>query len=75
MIALIVYSRREGKIVHLETYVDEDLAKANDDRLRAEIDHAGSGDCEIVTLQSDSLEQLKRTHARYFKSVEELGAL
>ena len=40
--------------------------------LNAEIDYADNRNVEIVILRSDSLAELKRTHARYFKSVTEL---
>ena len=72
MIFLLVYDRQQGLLVKQSVYQDDELAKANADRLGAEIDCAEARNVEIVILRSDSLAELKRTHARYFKSVTEL---
>jgi hypothetical protein len=74
MIALLVYNRSTGKLVRTKHYDDADVEKANAARLEEEISHAAEPHVEIVILQSKSFDELKRTHARYFSSLQELRA-
>jgi hypothetical protein len=71
---LVEYDRSERRLVRLEDFGD-DRERANIARLAAEL-HAMADhlDREIVTLESESLEVLHRTHASYFGSPEELRA-
>ncbi|MBC5801000.1 MAG: hypothetical protein GIX03_11630 [Candidatus Eremiobacteraeota bacterium] len=72
MIFLIQYDRGSGMLIENQQYPDSLLDEANADRLKAEIEHADNSEMEIVILRSASLDELKRTHARYFKSLTEL---
>jgi hypothetical protein len=72
MIFLVIYDRRGGQLIDFKTYEDDQVVRANADRLHSEIENATNGDIEIVILRSDSEEQVRRTHARYFQTLKEL---
>ena len=70
---LIQYDRRRRKVLLIEEY--EEAARSNAVRRRLDLElaaaHAGD-DHEIVLLEADRREILRRTHTRYFDSFEEL---
>ena len=72
MIFLIAYDRSKGEVIEEKIYDNAEIEHANADRLRQEIRHSPDSGIEIVILQSDSREELERTHARYFKTVRQL---
>lgn len=67
---LLVYNRPEGRLVSLDEYAEQDAAL--EARFALEREHEGDRDLEIVVLGSDSLDTVKRTHRRYFESVEDM---
>jgi len=70
---LLVYDRSEGRLLHEERY--ESHVDALRARFVVEAEHeSGSGDIEVVVLGAGSREDLLRTHARYFRSLEELAS-
>ena len=71
MIFLLTYDRSAGVAVE-RTYPDVEIEKANGERLAIEIKYAKRSDIEVVILQSASLDELHKTHSRYFKSLEQL---
>lgn len=76
MIFLIEYDRKTGTLVNLRNFEDAAAEEASAARLEAEM-HAGAANTtiEIVTLQAESIEDLRLTHSRYFRNVRELGEL
>jgi hypothetical protein len=66
---LIVYNRRSGEVQY-EPFADRRLALSR----RFELEAHGRPDDEIVVLGAADLDQIKRTHGRYFKNVSELAA-
>ena len=42
-------------------------------RLRAEHEHAGDPNTEVVLLSAPSRDMLMRTHGRYFRTLAEMG--
>jgi len=68
---LLIYDRREGRIVRRRQFDDADVALAA--RFAAEREFDAATDIEIVVLGAASLAALKQTHARYFKRVQELA--
>ncbi len=69
---LVIYNRREGKIIRHKGYRGSELAlKA---RFAAEREFNGQPDIEIVVLGAENWDSLRRTHSRYFKGVQELAA-
>lgn len=70
---LLVYDRSSGAL-ELTEFGQDEGARASRERLRRELAERGHPDVEVVILQSPSRAALERTHARYFKSVNELTA-
>lgn len=71
MTFIIQYDREAGKIDVLRSFGDRAAAEAF--RLELEIGALSTGmDREIVTLEAESEEALRRTHRRYFDDVAQL---
>ena len=74
MIFLIEYDRSRGEIVSLETFSDSERRMAAGARLELEIRlNRDNVDHEVVLLEADSEEALRRTHRRYFENLTELA--
>jgi hypothetical protein len=73
MIFLIEYDRNRGHIVTFETFRDSERQKAEDSRLQMELalNHLEI-EREVVILEADTEEALRRTHRRYFEDLAEL---
>ncbi|MBB4912989.1 hypothetical protein [Streptosporangium saharense] len=69
---LLIYGRREGRLLAQEEFRDGRAALRG--RFAAEARYADDPDVEVVVLGSRSLEGLKKTHARYFASVQDIAA-
>jgi hypothetical protein len=69
---LLVYDRLSGDL-ELTEYGEDQAALAMHDRFEREVRERSHPEVEVVVLGAPSLEALKRTHARYFKSVVELA--
>ena len=67
---LIVYDRSLGKRLELRQFGTK-RAVALVERFSLEESYRDNPDIEIVVLGADSLEALKKTHGRYFKSLRE----
>jgi hypothetical protein len=74
MIFLIEYERDKGRILRIESFHDCDRRTAEESRLQLElalnlkrINH------EVVFLEAESEEAVRRTHRRYFESLSELA--
>jgi hypothetical protein len=74
MFVLIEYDVPRSERVSLKTFPDSEWKAAMDARLDLELDlhRRKIPDREVVVLQADSMETLKVTHGRYFKTLEEL---
>jgi hypothetical protein len=73
MIFLIEYDRPSGRIVSLQSFEEGLRLKAEDSRLEIELDLNRRGvDREVVLLEADNEEALRRTHRRYFEDLSEL---
>lgn len=68
---LIVFDRPSGSIIKMETYQDASMAMQA--RATAELQHAGNSAVEVVVLTAKSDQTLLRTHARYFRGVDEIA--
>jgi hypothetical protein len=74
MIFLIEYDRSRGEIIKLETFLDSERRVAEDARLELEIRlNLNKVNHEVVILEADSEEALRRTHRRYFENLAELA--
>jgi hypothetical protein len=69
---LIVYDRPTGKTLELKEFSEAEEAAANAARFEWELRTRAQPEIEVVVLDSDSLQTIQRTHARYFKSFPEL---
>ena len=75
MIFLIEYSRREGRIVNLRRFEDENREKAANERLEIELDLNRKGvDHEVVLFEAVDEKALRRTHRRYFENASQIGS-
>jgi hypothetical protein len=73
MIFLIEYDRSRGQIVTFETFDDTDRYKAEESRLGMELKLNRLGiEREVVLLEAETEEALRRTHRRYFEDLSEL---
>jgi hypothetical protein len=74
MIFLIEYDRARGEIVRLEAFPDSERRAAEEARLEMEIGlNRDEVDREVVILEAESEEALRRTHRRYFENLSELA--
>lgn len=74
MIFLIEYDRLSGKLIELRSFVASDAAAANSARVALELDRMNAQiEREIVILDAESEEQLRRTHRRYFEPIGTLA--
>ncbi len=73
MLFLVEYARRQGKIVSFKSFKNEDSTLARNTRLELELDLNKRGlEHEIVLLEAENEQALRRTHRRYFESLTEL---
>jgi hypothetical protein len=73
MIFLIEYNRGEGRIVTFRNFDDSRRREAEDLRLNIELALNRKGvDHEVVLLEAESEEALRRTHQRYFADLAQM---
>lgn len=74
MIFLIEYNRPTGRIVSFRTFDGAQREKAADARLELEIVLNRAGvEHEVVLLEAASEEALRRTHRRYFETLQQIA--
>ena len=69
---LVVYDRSTGA-VEVEEYADNERELALHRRFIREREQAKRPEVEVVVLGAESREALEQTHARYFKTFQELA--
>ena len=75
MIFLIEYDRARGEIITLKTFSELERSMAEHARLEMEIGlNRDEVDREVVILEAESEEALRRTHRRYFENLSELAS-
>jgi hypothetical protein len=67
---LLIFDRARSRILRQEEFDDGPTALRA--RFSAEREHAGDRNIEVVVLGATSEAVLRRTHARYFRTVGEL---
>lgn len=73
MIFLIHYDRRKGRIISMQVFSDSDRKRAQDSLLTLELELNKNGtDNEVVLLEAESEDAVRRTHRRYFEDLSEL---
>ncbi len=73
MFFLLHYDRKEGRLVSTRSFLDGEIVAASAAKLDLEISLVGSdGNNEIVLFEAQSEDDLRKTHRRYFSTLEEL---
>lgn len=73
MIFLIDYDRSSGEIVDLVEFEEEQFREAEDARLRLDLKLFQAGITrEVVLLEASSERALRKSHRRYFETVEQI---
>jgi len=74
MIFLIEYNRPEGRMVTFRTFDESQRNQAEEERLEIELELFRKGvDHEVVLLEAESEEAVRKTHRRYFESFREIA--
>lgn len=74
MIFLVEYDREQGSLCRLIPFGSTHMAQASAARLQLELDRMRANLArEIVILEADSEEQLRKTHRRYFEQLQTLA--
>ena len=71
---LLVYERSTGKLLEQQEFAEAQASVALSVRSAREAKERGHPDIEVILLSSESLDTLKRTHARYFRTAGEMAA-
>ena len=73
MIFLIEFNRSAGKIVRFQTFAESDKREAEQIRFGIELDLNRKGiKHDVILLDAESEEGLRRTHRRYFENFKQL---
>jgi hypothetical protein len=73
MIFLIEYNRGLGRLVKLLTFDDSERGAADAKRLEVELAlNRNKTEHEVVLLEAENIGALRRTHRRYFESLDEI---
>lgn len=73
MLFLLEYDRIEGKLITFKSYGDVERGSAENARLEMELELNRNGVVhEVVLLEAETEEALRRTHRRYFENLSEL---
>jgi hypothetical protein len=73
MFFLIEYERSGGKLILFGKFEDAERESAENARLEMEIELNERGiEHEVVLLEAETEEALRRTHRRYFENLREL---
>lgn len=69
---LLVYRRSTGRLLDSED-LGQDGARATQRRFERELIEKDDPDVEVVVLSGSSTDAMRRTHARYFKQLDQLA--
>ena len=73
MIFLIEYNRLKGQLVDFQQFDDSKRQEAKELRFKRELElHQSGVEHEVVLLEAENEETIRKTHSRYFESLEEL---
>lgn len=70
---VVVYQRSKAALINLVPFAARDSERARKFQASMEAAWQGDLDREVVLLESDSLEDLRKTHSRYFRPMSELA--
>jgi len=72
---LLIYDRTAGRLLKLQEFPESGWDEALRQRNAFELEEREHPNIEVIVLSGASLEQVKSTHARYFKSLRELATV
>ena len=73
MIFLIEYNRSQGSLIGIRHFDNSQRREAEDSRLESELNVNRKGaDHEVVLLEAESEDKLRRTYRRYFEDLREI---
>ena len=73
MIFLLVYDRPSGQLIDMRRYKLTERFKAEEKRLKIELDlNRQKLNYEVVLLEAETEEALRRTHRRYFENLGQI---
>ncbi len=73
MIFLVDYERKTGTLRKFKSFQDDQRAEAQRERLDIELSLNGSLESrEVVLLEADGEETVRRSHRRYFETAREI---
>lgn len=73
MLFLVEYARDQGRLVTFKAFENNDLTLAETTRLALELDLNRRGvEHEVVLLEAENENALRRTHRRYFEDLNQL---
>lgn len=76
MIFLIQYDRRKGHLISMDSFRDSERKNAQDALLALERRLNKNGDnTEVVLLEAQSEDLIRKTHRRYFEDLNELTTM
>ena len=76
MLFLIEYDRSESRIVTFRTFGNEQRREVANERLELELNlHRQGITHEVVILEAPTEDHIRRTHRRYFETLEQLATL
>jgi hypothetical protein len=74
MVFLIEYDRERGRMVSIKSFSNSNGERAEESRLQLELELNLKGvKNEVVLLEAENEEALRRTHRRYFEDLAELA--
>ena len=75
MIFLIEYHREQSRLVSITPFEESERDAADERRLELEVQlNMQRINNEVVTLDAENEQALRKTHRRYFENLEELAA-
>ncbi len=76
MIFLMHLDQTCGELLSMQAFTEEQRELADETRLRMELEEHAQGIMrEVVTLEAPTEAQIRRTHRRYFETIEQLVKL
>lgn len=73
MIFLLEYNRPQGHIVTFRSFAESQRREAENQRLEMELTlHRSEVEHEVVLLDAQTEEALRRTHRRYFEDLKQM---
>ena len=70
---LIVYDQRAGRLTRIDEFASDQAQEAMTRRMSLENEYLADPNVEVIVLTAADRAALEATHARYFKSIDEIA--